>query len=154
MSKGGERIYFTDIDFIAYNFVNNQRRLLIVMEIKRAYMIIEPYEDNKTLNSTHFRHEDIMSRFKKYKVVDSDKTTIEVAKGLNLNFIYIFYDEGSVKDRDYILVVYLHNYQDDFYRDASNKEYLDLSRLNSNYYKITTVERFKELSEMLNKKKL
>ncbi len=143
VSEKGNKVYFTDIDFIAYDFVNNQRRLLAIIETKRAYMVIKPYDDEKTLNSVYFNIKDVLNRFKEYEVVDSDKTVIEMAKRLNLRFVYVFYDESCVGDNHFILIVRLPNYQNDFHK-KNNKEFLDIKRLDIKNYKITQIKNFKK----------
>lgn len=96
------RVYFTDIDFLMYDYQEKEkiRRYLCIIEAKRRYQIKEGI----------------------YKLVDSDKTAISVAKTLGVPFLFIFYDQGKLNDDDDVLVIIMPEVADIIYLEEKREK--------------------------------
>jgi len=122
VSTKNERIYFTDIDFIGYSFNRENPILKLVLEVKRSYMILK----HGTKLNEYASIDDIKNKnaCKDYTVVNSDTIVMFIAENLKIPFIYVFYDENKVEDRDKVLIVWLPNYVNDLsYKNEGYKEY-------------------------------
>ncbi|MEM4558118.1 MAG: hypothetical protein QXO48_04130 [Desulfurococcaceae archaeon] len=86
------RIYFTDVDFVAYIYDNRtgDRGYKLILEAKRKYQIKEGV----------------------YELQDSDKAVIGLSKRLGIPFVFVFYDQGKLTDEDEVLLVWLEREED------------------------------------------
>lgn len=85
VSNNNSRIYFTDVDFVAYAYDNRTRVYKIILEAKRDYQIKNGI----------------------YKLQDSDKAVIGLSKILEIPFIFAFYKEGNLRDEDKLTLIWL-----------------------------------------------
>lgn len=116
------RIYFTDVDFVAYIYDNKtgDRVYKLILEAKRIYQI----------------KEDI------YKLQNSDKAVIGLSKILKIPFIFVFYDEGKLSDEDELLLVWL----------GEEENYINISDfINNKLAKRLKVKKFKEFLRRLSR---
>lgn len=97
VSDNNTRVYFTDIDFLAYIYINGNRVPIAAIEGKRRYQIKD----------------------RKYKLVDSDKLVIDLASNLKVPFTFVFYNEGKLSDDDEVLIILVNSAIDEI--DICNK---------------------------------
>lgn len=116
------RIYFTDVDFVAYIYDNKtgDRVYKLILEAKRIYQIKEGI----------------------YKLQNSDKAVIGLSKRLRIPFVFVFYDEGKLSDEDELLLVWL----------GKEENYINISDfINNKLAKRLKVKKFKEFLRRLSK---
>lgn len=85
VSDAHRRIYFTDVDFVGYVYSDQEIIYKIILEAKRDYQI-----ENGI-----------------YTLVNSDKSVIQIARSLGVPFIFVFYAEGRLSDRDSVKVIHI-----------------------------------------------
>ncbi|MEN3027749.1 MAG: hypothetical protein ABDH29_00635 [Aquificaceae bacterium] len=85
VSNERERVYFSDVDFVEYVYENNTRRYVCLLEAKRMYQIREG----------------------KYRLVNSDRAIIGLARQLGIPFLFVFYEEEKLTDQDFVLLIWV-----------------------------------------------
>jgi len=139
VSTDKERIYFTDIDFIAYSYEKGNLNLKIVMEVKRSYMVVEVDLDEFNFESSQCRD---------YKLVNSDTVAIYIAESLKLPFIYVFYEENRLEDTNRVLLVWLKEYLRSLSK-SNGKYILNICLQDRNMVKLCTISKFKDFLRCL-----